>query len=96
MISIGSILSDFVPQLAFLKSLRAFRALRPLRLLSRNAGMRLIIETLFEALPAVANVRTPRSEMPPSCRRGSSDVRSERDFGRSLVWCSCSSWSLPS
>jgi hypothetical protein len=55
-VSIGSILSDILPQLAFLKSLRAFRALRPLRLLSRNPGMKLIIETLLESLPAVGNV----------------------------------------
>ena len=56
LVSIGSILSSVLPQLSFLKSFRAFRALRPLRLLSRNEGMRLIIETLGEALPAVANV----------------------------------------
>ena len=56
LISIGALASDVIPALAFLKSLRALRVLRPLRLLSRNPGMRLIIASLIEALPAVSNV----------------------------------------
>ena len=32
------------------------RVLRPLRLISRNAGMKLIITCLFKAMPSVANV----------------------------------------
>ena len=32
------------------------RVLRPLRLISRNAGMKLIITSLFKAMPAVTNV----------------------------------------
>ena len=36
--------------------LRVLRVLRPLRLISRNAGMKLIITSLFKAMPAVSNV----------------------------------------
>ena len=32
------------------------RALRPLRLVSRNPGMKLIVTSLVKAMPAVANV----------------------------------------
>ena len=56
LISLGSILAEAVPALGFLKPLRALRVLRPLRLLSRNDGMRLVLASLAEALPAVFNV----------------------------------------
>ena len=62
-ISIGSLLAELLPQLAVLKGLRALRALRPLRLLSRNEGMRIVIETLGEALPAAA-AELPDFELP--------------------------------
>merc|ERR1719197_2221245 len=39
-----------------LRSLRALRALRPLRLLSRNPGMRVVIEALYGSLPNVGHV----------------------------------------
>ena len=55
-ISWGVVLSEAMPQLEFLKSLRALRVLRPLRLLSRSSGMRLVLESLYEALPAIVNV----------------------------------------
>ena len=42
--------------LAPLKNLRVLRVLRPLRLVARNAGMRLILTSLYKALPAVSNV----------------------------------------
>ena len=55
-ISVGGILSEVIPQLAFLRVLVSLRALRPLRLLSRNEGMKMVLASLVEALPAVANV----------------------------------------
>ena len=41
---------------ASLKTLRALRALRPLRMISRNPGMKLVVNSLLRALPGVANV----------------------------------------
>ena len=42
-----------IPQL---KPLRVLRALRPLRLVSRNPGMKLVVNSLLRAMPGVANV----------------------------------------
>ena len=39
-----------------LKSLRALRALRPLRVISRSPGMRLVVNSIIAAVPAIANV----------------------------------------
>ena len=50
------LLADAIPQLRPLRVLRVLRVLRPLRLISRNAGMKLIITSLFKAMPAVSNV----------------------------------------
>eukprot|EP00966_Prymnesium_polylepis_P042140 978787-Prymnesium_polylepis.1 len=55
-ISLLVLLADSVEELRPLRVLRVIRVLRPLRLISRNAGMKLIITTLFKAMPAVANV----------------------------------------
>jgi hypothetical protein len=38
------------------KILRAFRALRPLRIASRSAGMKVVMSALFSAIPAISNV----------------------------------------
>jgi len=43
-------------QLQALKAFRALRALRPLRMISRNEGMRLIVNALLASLPSMANV----------------------------------------
>ena len=43
-------------QLSALKALRAFRALRPLRMISRNEGMRLVVNALLASLPSMGNV----------------------------------------
>lgn len=51
-----SILDYNVNQLQALKALRALRALRPLRMISRNEGMRLIVNALLASLPSMANV----------------------------------------
>ena len=56
MISLVVLLAESVPQLRPLRVLRVMRVLRPLRLISRNAGMKLIITSLFKAMPAVGNV----------------------------------------
>ncbi|ETL93484.1 hypothetical protein L917_08354 [Phytophthora nicotianae] len=39
-----------------LRSLRAFRAFRPLRVISRRPGLKLVVNALIEAIPAVFNV----------------------------------------
>ena len=56
LISILVRLADAVPELRPLRVLRVARILRPLRLVARNAGMKLIITSLFKAMPAVSNV----------------------------------------
>lgn len=43
-------------QLKALKALRALRALRPLRMISRNEGMRLVVNALLASLPSMSNV----------------------------------------
>ena len=43
-------------QLKSLKALRALRALRPLRMISRNEGMRLVVNALFASIPPMTNV----------------------------------------
>lgn len=39
-----------------LKSLRTLRVLRPLRMIARNEGLRLVVNALFRAIPAIVNV----------------------------------------
>ena len=55
-VSLVVLAAEAVPELRPLRILRLMRVLRPLRLISRNAGMRLIITSLFKAMPAVSNV----------------------------------------
>lgn len=43
-------------QLNSLKALRALRALRPLRMISRNEGMKLVVNALFASIPSMTNV----------------------------------------
>jgi len=50
------LLSEFFPMFAKLKMLRILRVLRPLRLLARSPGMKLVIVSLFQSMPAVGNV----------------------------------------
>ena len=45
--------SGFLPQV---KPLRMLRVLRPLRLLAQHGGMRVILSSLVDSLPAVSNV----------------------------------------
>ena len=55
-ISLLVLLAEAFPQLQNLRFLKVLRVLRPLRLVARNAGMRLILTSLFRALPSVSNV----------------------------------------
>ena len=48
--------SGAAQQFAALKILRAMRCLRPLRMISRNSGMKMVVNSLLRALPGVANV----------------------------------------
>lgn len=48
--------ADAFPFLAPLKNFRLLRVLRPLRLISRVPGMKIILTSLVKALPAVSNV----------------------------------------
>ena len=43
-------------QLKSLKSLRALRAFRPLRVASKNEGMKLVVGALMTSIPTMANV----------------------------------------
>ena len=54
--SVLVIAAETIPQLKPLRILRLLRVMRPLRIISRNAGMRLIITSLFKAMPSVSNV----------------------------------------
>lgn len=38
------------------RALRALRAMRPLRMVSRNPGMKLVVDAILQSLPSVANV----------------------------------------
>jgi hypothetical protein len=48
--------SGKLESLQSLKALRALRALRPLRMISRNPGMKLIVNALIASLPSMTNV----------------------------------------
>jgi voltage-dependent calcium channel L type alpha-1D len=43
-------------QLKFISSLRTFRALRPLRMINRNPGLKLVVSSLVSAIPQMLNV----------------------------------------
>ena len=48
--------SSMSSSLQSVKALRALRALRPLRMISRNQGMKLIVNALLSSLPSMTNV----------------------------------------
>jgi hypothetical protein len=50
------ILKIDMQSLQALKALRALRALRPLRVISKNEGMRLIVNALLASIPSMTNV----------------------------------------
>ena len=55
-ISITSLSLGSTVKLGFLKVLRLIRVLRPLRMISRNPGLRIAIMSLFNAIPDIGNV----------------------------------------
>lgn len=55
-VSIMSLAADGQSTLTSLRSLRTLRALRPLRIISRNPGLRLVVNALFRAIPSIVNV----------------------------------------
>ena len=60
-ISIAEVIQGILPveenaALKSLKSLRALRGLRPLRMVSRNEGMRLVLNALLASIPSMTNV----------------------------------------
>lgn len=57
LINIGFMLAGVnMTSLQALKALRALRGLRPLRVISRNDGLRLVVNALIASLPSMANV----------------------------------------
>merc|ERR1719253_663873 len=42
--------------MGFLKTLRVLRALRPLRVISRNPNLKLVVNTLFQSVPELCNL----------------------------------------
>ena len=54
--SLLALLATLFPALGGLQMLRILRVLRPLRLLVRNPGMKVVVDALIEALPAVVNI----------------------------------------
>lgn len=55
-ISIIAVFSDGDPALRALRSFRALRGLRPLRVVRRYPGMKLVVNSIFKALPKIYNV----------------------------------------
>ena len=48
--------SGLTKNLTFLRPLRTFRALRPIRMASRNEGMKIVVNALFQSIPGIGNV----------------------------------------
>ena len=48
--------SGLTENLTFLRPLRTFRALRPIRMASRNEGMKIVVNALFQSIPGIGNV----------------------------------------
>ena len=55
-IVVVSIMNLFLSGLGFIKGIRALRALRPLRMIARFENMKLVINSIFATVPALANV----------------------------------------
>jgi len=56
LVSILSLAASGAGELKSLRSLRSLRALRPLRMISRNPGLKLVVNALFRAIPSIINV----------------------------------------
>jgi hypothetical protein len=55
-VSLLALLAEYFPQLHGMRVLRLVRVLRPLRVISRDAGLKLIITTTLRTMPSVSNV----------------------------------------
>ena len=55
-IALSTVTLSGLTDLRGLRALRSLRALRPLRVISRNPGLRLVVNSLFRAVPAILNV----------------------------------------
>lgn len=49
-------LSEGSTRFKFVKTLRTFRALRPLRMINRNPGLKLVVSSLIASIPQIMNV----------------------------------------
>ncbi|KAF1332070.1 Voltage-gated ion channel, partial [Globisporangium splendens] len=49
-------LSEGSTRFKFVKTLRTFRALRPLRMINRNPGLKLVVSSLIASIPQILNV----------------------------------------
>lgn len=49
-------LSEGSTRFKFVKTLRTFRALRPLRVINRNPGLKLVVNSLIASIPQIVNV----------------------------------------
>ena len=47
---------DDTDNVSFLRGFRALRALRPLRVVSKNEGIKTVVNALLESIPALINV----------------------------------------
>ena len=54
--SLLTFLGNASDTLKALRTLRTLRALRPLRVISRNPGLKLVVNALFRAIPSILNV----------------------------------------
>jgi len=55
-VSLLTLLGNATESLKALRTLRTLRALRPLRVISRNPGLKLVVNALFRAIPSILNV----------------------------------------
>jgi hypothetical protein len=50
------ILEALLPNASFVKGFRALRALRPLKIVSTNESLKIVVYSIFEAVPELASV----------------------------------------
>jgi hypothetical protein len=50
------ILESLLPDVSFIKGFKALRALRPLKIVSTNESLKIVVYSIFEAFPELANV----------------------------------------
>ena len=50
------VLESLLPNVSFVKGFRALRALRPLKIVSTNESLKIVVYSVFEAIPELASV----------------------------------------